>query len=569
MGPRGASCRVVPWFARLMTCMAFREVSVYEIREVLRVWLGAGGAGPAPGLRTVAARCGVDRKTARRYVDAAQAAGLSRDDPPERVDDELVAAVVAAVRPARPGGHGAAWDALVPFEDRIRGWLAGDSNDGRPVSVAKIHVLLARQGCVVPYRTLHRFASERCGFGEKATTVRVADGDPGVELQMDFGYLGMMDDAESGRRRKVHALIFTAAYSRHMFVWLTFAQTLEAVIAGCEAAWGFFGGVFAVLVPDNMKPVVASSDPVNPTLTAGWLDYSQHAGFGTDPARVRSPKDKPRVERAVQYVRGNFWAGEQFTSLGQAQDAATVWCAGTAGMRIHGSTCARPAELFTQAEQPVLAPVPAPYDQPILRSVKVHRDFHAEIGKALYSLPEQWIGRHLDARADRELVRFYHRGELVKTHPRQPAGGRRTDPNDLPEHKTALAMRDLDTLLRAAAEHGENVGTYAARLLDHDLPWTRMRAVYGLLGLVKRYGPAPVDAACGQALALDVVSVRKIASMLERATETTGPTLPTVAAAGVARTRFSREPSEFTTHTKYLTSVPPLETEPDHEETNR
>ena len=82
--------------------MAFREVSVYEVREVLRVWLGAGSAGPAPGLRTIAARSGVDRKTVRRYVEAAQAAGLRRSDPPERIDDELVGAVLETVRPARP-----------------------------------------------------------------------------------------------------------------------------------------------------------------------------------------------------------------------------------------------------------------------------------------------------------------------------------------------------------------------------------------------------------------------------------------------------------------------------------
>ena len=91
-----------------------------------------------------------------------------------------------------------------------------------------------------------------------------------------------------------------------MFVWLTYSQTLAAVIAGCEAAWEFFGGVFAVLIPDNMKPVIATADAVNPQFTAGWLDYASHAGFVTDPARVRSPKDKPRVERAVRYVRGNF-----------------------------------------------------------------------------------------------------------------------------------------------------------------------------------------------------------------------------------------------------------------------
>ena len=61
----------------------------------------------------------------------------------------------------------------------------------------------------------------------------------------------------------VGALIFTAVYSRHMFVWLSYSQTLAAVIAGCEAAWEFFGGVFAVLIPDNLKPVIAAADAVN------------------------------------------------------------------------------------------------------------------------------------------------------------------------------------------------------------------------------------------------------------------------------------------------------------------
>ena len=115
------------------------------------------------------------------------------------------------------------------------------------MSVVKVHELLSRQGCVVPYRTLHRFAVERCDFRVKDTTVRVVDGEPGVELQIDFGHLGYLT-GEDGRRRKVHALIFTACYSRHLFVWVTYSQTLAAVIAGCEAAWAFFGGVVKVLI---------------------------------------------------------------------------------------------------------------------------------------------------------------------------------------------------------------------------------------------------------------------------------------------------------------------------------
>jgi transposase len=521
--------------------VGFREVSVVEVREVLRAWL------EGHGLRKVAERAGVDRKTARRYVAAAEAAGLARDAGVEAVTDELVGEVVEAVRPARPNGHGRSWELLLGHEAQIRGWVSGSTGEdqgGEPLSIVKIEELLARQGVRVPYRTVHRFAVERCGFAARTTTVRVADGEPGVECQVDFAQLGLLVDPETGKRRRVHALIFTAVVSRHMFVWLTYSQTLTAVIAGCEAAWGFFGGAFKVLVPDNMKAVVTNPDAVNPQLSQGWLDYAQHVGFGTDPARVRSPQDKPRVERVVQYVRGNFWAGESFTDLADAQARAEVWCRERAGMRIHGTTHRRPAELFTELEADRLLPIAEPYDQPLFSRVKVHRDYHVEVAKALYSVPEHLIGGYLNARADSELVKFYAAGRLVKTHPRQPPGGRSTDPEDLPTEKAGYALRDLGRLIAVCAGHGENIGIYAQRLLDDPLPWTRMRSVYRLLGLVRRYGPGPVDTACGRSLDFDVVSVSKIAAMLERAREHVEPLLP--AAAGSPSGRFARHPGEYT-----------------------
>ena len=275
--------------------MAFREVRVIEIREVLRCWMAD------EGLRTAAERAGVDRKTARRYVEAAVAAGLVREGGESQLCDELIGAVVAAVRPARASGHGAAWESLLAHEQQIRDWI--DTDD---LQLTNIHGKLTRRGVVVPYRTLHRFAVERCGFGRRRPTVRVADGQPGVECQIDFARMGLIADPDLGRRRVLHSLIFTAVYSRHMFVWLTFTQTLAAVIEGCEAAWAYFGGVFSVLIPDNMSPIVANADPVNPTFTVGWLDYAQARGFGTDPARVRSPKDYPAdsvIPSACRYRR--------------------------------------------------------------------------------------------------------------------------------------------------------------------------------------------------------------------------------------------------------------------------
>jgi len=147
--------------------MAFREVAVTEIGEVLRAWLAGAG------LRRVAGQAGVDRKTARRYVEAAVVAGLDRDGGPGQLTDELVGVVAQAVRPVRPNGHGQAWDLLEARRDQVEALVR------QGLTVAKIGVLLERDGVVVPYRTLHRFCAERCGFGRAGTTVRVADGEPG------------------------------------------------------------------------------------------------------------------------------------------------------------------------------------------------------------------------------------------------------------------------------------------------------------------------------------------------------------------------------------------------------
>lgn len=511
--------------------MAYREVSVIEVREVLRGWLSG------VGLRVVAAQAGVDRKTARRYIAAAQEAGLTREDRFAQVTDEIVGAVVASVRPARPAGHGSAWQQLTEHQEQITEWVQ------QGLTAVKIGTLLRRRGVDVPYRTLHRFVVTCCGFGRKDETVRVADGEPGVELQLDFGNVATIPDPASGRKKLVRALIFTVVYSRHMFVWLSFTQKLDDVIAGCEAAWAFFGGVFKVLIPDNMSAIVADADPVNPTYTNGWLDYAQHCGFVTDAARVRRPKDKPRVERAVQYVRSSCMAGEKFIDLDQARAHARTWCLQVAGQRVHGTTAQRPAEHFATQEAGLLLPVPKAYDVPLFKSCKVHRDFHLEIGKALYSVPRAYLGQQVDVRADSALVKVFWHGQLIKTHPRQRPGGRWTDPDDLPAEKVGYAMRDLDRLVAAAAAHGPDVGIYAERLLDDPLPWTRMRAVYRLLGLARRYGGEAVNTACGKALDVDVVSVTKIDAMLQRGTANIP--MPPPRAAAVAGGRFARDPGEF------------------------
>ncbi len=517
--------------------MAYREVRVFEVREVLRLWLRG------EGLRSAERLAGVDRKTVRRYVSVAVELGLRRDGGEEQLSDPFIGAVVEAVRPHRGDGHGEAWRLLVANHQLIHDWLKTDE-----LTVVKVHDLLVRRGIVVPARTLHRYALEVCdvGRGRRGTTVRVNDGEPGDELQVDFGKLGLVFDADTGRRRVCHALIFTPVVSRYSFVWLSFRQTITDVIAGCEAAWAFYGGVFATVIPDNLKAIVDKSDALEPRLNQALVEYAQSRGFVIDPARVRRPQDKPRVERTVPFVRQSFFSGENFIDLADVQRRAEQWCRERAGMRIHGTIQARPAEVFRVEERPVLRPAPtAAYDVPVYATAKVHRDHHIEVARSLYSVPGNLIGQRVEVRADRALVRVYCRGQLVKVHPRQAPGRRVTDPHDLPAERTVYALRDLEHLKRLAAGHGPAVGAFAAALLEHPLPWTKMRQVYALLGLVKKWGAARVDAACASALAHEAVNVGLIGRMLERATENTASqqSLPSV----VVAARFARDPGEFAT----------------------
>lgn len=513
--------------------MAFREVSVVQIREALRRWLKGDGE------RTIAHGIGVDRKTVRRYVSAAVEAGLDRNSDETQLTDELVGLIVERVRPHRPNGHGESWRELLAEEQRIKDWVNED------LTVVKIGVLLRRRGIEVPHRTLARFAVERCDAGRRTTTVRVDDPPAGTECQVDFGRLGLVPDGE--HRRVCWGLIFTACYSRHQFVWPTFRQSTEEVIRGFEAAWWFYGGIFPVVIPDNMGSIVVKAENTAPRFNDVFLEYAQSRGFVVDAARVRTPTDKPRVERVVPYVRNNFFAGESFVDLADCRERAETWSRETAGMRVHGTTQCRPAEAFRVEELSKLLPLPGTaFDIPRWTEPKLHRDFHVEVDKALYSAPHRFIGQHLKARRDSQTVKLYVRGELVKVHPRMAPGQRSTDPGDYPSGKEIYATRDVDKLKCVAAGHGEAIGRYAATLLDTPLPWTKMRQVYRLLGLVKKWGPSRVEQACHRALEAEAVDVNLVSRMLERAREDTtddaGPARPVV-----VQGRFARDAAEFAT----------------------
>ena len=486
--------------------MTYREVTMVEVKEVLRLWLGEMGK------RRIAARLGLDPKTVRGYIGAARERGLERTAGAAALTDELVGQVLAARRRPAHRPHGDTWSRCAEQREFIERHLRAQ------VRLSKIRKLLRRQGVQIPYATLRRWAVATLGFGRTAPTLLIADGPPGEECQLDTGWVLTLEPDARGKRRRRRAWIFTAVVSRHRFVYPIERETTASAIEACEAAWEFFGGIFRVLLPDNTKAIVQRADPLEPLINPVFLEYAPARGFHIDPTRVRRPRDQARVERSVPSVREDCFGGECLRPVEAARAHARWWCLEDYGRRRHSTTQRLPREHFETEERPHLLPPPtAPYDVPLWAEPKGARDQHALVAKALDSLPTEFVGKRLCARADRSTVRFYDRGGLVKVHPCKPPGQRSTAAADFPEHKRVYARRDVHDLQSQATACGPMIGRFAAAVLAVPLPWTRMRRVYAVRGLVRKYGAARVEAACTTALAAEMLSVRRLKAMLEHA----------------------------------------------------
>lgn len=514
--------------------MSFRELTMIDVKEVLRRWAAGQSA------RQMAREGVVSRRTATRYIEAATSLGLT---PSDELSDERVCGVAQCVQ-ARP--LPAVSDPRQLLELRrvqIEKWL----NQQEPLTLVRIQELLARDGTDVSYATLRRWAQTTLGVGGRSPTVRVDDPPAGEEAQVDFGLMGHVTCAD-GKRRKLHVLIVTLPMSRYQFVWPTFLQTTEALVDGLDAAWLFFGGVVRRVVLDNTSAAIVRASAQDPTINPSFAEYAQARGFFIDPARVRHPRDKARVENQVPFVRERWFAGESFSDdLALLRAAAETWSRDVAGGRIHGTTRRVPRDVFAAEEQSFLLPAPTePFDVPRWSDPKVHPDHHVQVARSLYSVPTRFIGKKLRARVDKKTVRLYLQGELIKSHPRMPPGKRATDTNDYPTGKAPYATRSVDALIVRARGLGEHIGVYAERLLAGPLPWIKMRQGYGLVRLCERYGADKVNALCKRSLVFDVIDVPRLERMLKQA-QSDEDAAPPGRVIQLPKSRFARDPASFST----------------------
>jgi transposase len=491
--------------------MARRSFTVVDVTEILIHWY-AGRS-----LSEVSDSLGVDRKTIRKYLAPALAAGMTPGGPAR--SQAQWAALVAGWFPQLTDTtlRQTTWPEIAAHHDYITAQLK------LGVTQATIHQRLRdERGLRASVASLKRYVAANLSEEVRRDKIVVLrdEVDPGAEAQIDYGRLGMWTDPATGRRRTVWAFAMVLACSRHMFVMPVLTMDQAAWTAAHVAAFAYFAGVPARIVPDNLRTGVDKPDLYDPKINRSYAELAAHYGVLVDPARSRKPRDKGRIERPMPYIRDSFWRGREFASLAEMQRAAVAWCTEVAGHRSCRSLDgAAPASVFAAVEAEALQPLPAkPFVLATWSTALVGPDIHARVGKTIYSVPWRLIGQRLDARETATMVQFFHNGQLVATHGRKPKG-KQTDFGHYPPEKIAFRMRTPTWCRTRAGEIGPACVALVAGLLEINALF-RLRAAQGVLGLADKHTPARLEAACAKALTVGDPSYRTVKGILAAGTET-------------------------------------------------
>jgi len=410
------------------------------------------------------------------------------------------------------------WPAIEAHRDYITAQLAAG------VTLSTIHQrLVDEQGLEASVASVRRWVGGNLPEEVRRAQVRVlrpGPVEPGSEAQIDYGRLGVWTDSGTGRRHTVQAFVMVLACSRYMFVRPVLRMDQEAWTRCHVEAFAFFGGVPARLVPDNLKTGVDKPDLYDPQINRSYAELAAHYGVLVDPARAFKPKDKPRVERPMPYVRDSYWRGRTFTSLEGKQADAVRWCQDVAGARAcRPLDGAAPAAVFAAVEAGALRPLPrTPFVLATWSAGKVGPDIHLKVGPVLYSVPWRLIGQQVHARSTATMVQVVHEGQVVATHVRRQRG-RSTTVAHYPPERIAFHMRTPSWCRHAAEQVGPSCCEVVATLLEVNALF-RLRAAQGVLGLRTKHSPTRLEAACAKAIAVGDPSYRTIKGILIAGTET-------------------------------------------------
>ena len=372
--------------------------------------------------------------------------------------------------------------------------------------------LVDRHGFNGGYQSVLRYARKlRAAIAPEARAI--IETPPGEECQVDYGTGPMVRDPVTGKYRRTRLFVLTLGYSRKSVRLLVFRSSSRAWAELHEKAFRRLGGTTRIVVLDNLREGVVKPDIYDPQLNPLYRDVLAHYGVTALPCKVRDPDRKGKVESGVAHAQKTPLKGKRFESLEEAQAYLNHWEEHWADTRIHGRTKRQVAAMFAE-ERPFLQTLPLePFRYYQYGKRTVHIDGCVEVDAAYYGAPPGWIGRQVDVQWDLMYVRLLdpRTGMLLREHLEQKRGRHRVRPEDRPRRTPSHTLR----LIARAHKAGMNIGA-VCDAIHHRQGEDGLRRIMGVLALVKKYGCAVTEDACGAALELGVAEYRFVRRYLER-----------------------------------------------------
>jgi len=315
---------------------------------------------------------------------------------------------------------------------------------------------------------------------------------PGEEGQADWAHFGMVPVGRA--RRRLSCFVIALSYSRWLSMRFFFDQCLESFLDAHNEAFADFGGVPRIILYDNLKAAVLARRGDDVQFNPRLLELAAHYHFAPRPCRPARGNEKGRVERAIQYIRGSFFAARPFTTLEDFNRQARVWCAETASQRKWVEDDSRTVGEVFKEEQPQLLPLPAHrFESDLLVPARSGKTIYIRFDLNDYSIPPFAVGRPLTLAVSPHQIRILHGATLIACHRRSwdrhqviedPAHRqtlleeKRRALGASPSGRLCLAVPESETLLDQAFRRGESIGrstTQLVQLLDDfgvdDLQW--------------------------------------------------------------------------------------------------
>ena len=338
--------------------------------------------------RAIARRLGIHRNTVTRALESEEAPGYERE---------------------------ARGSILDPYKPKIHALLAREPS----LSGVRILEIIQEEGYPGKISILRDLLREiRPQYKRRQVYIRM-EYHPAEYAQVDWGE--MKDPVRwQGHECKVSAFVMVLCYSRLLYVEFSLATQLNDFLRCHQNGLRFMGGVPRSCVYDNLSSVVKRRRGTDITLNETFQQFAGYHCFKVHPCWPGAANEKGVVERPIDYIKGNFWAGRYFADFDDLDQQRLEWLKTRANVRVHRRTRQRPVDRFKQEKDHLLALPKEPFDVDLVLYPKVSKDCVVRVLTNDYSIPweaaQRHVGQSIEVRVDGCWVRIVSQGKEVARH---------------------------------------------------------------------------------------------------------------------------------------------------------